>query len=137
MRAAVWETPGKLAVTEAPDLVYNLQRSSDGLIKIGTSRTLVSRFAALRRDYGPLLLMATHRGAHKEEHTIHDYFAALRTEGEWVPPGRGTARAHPEGAVGGRTPEGLPEQIDLSSSAGRSANSNGRFAGCGPCCGQA
>jgi hypothetical protein len=34
-------------------------------------------------------------------------------------------------AVGGRTPEGLPEQIDLSSSAGRSANSNGRFAGCG------
>lgn len=96
-------------------LVYYLQRASDGLIKIGTSRTLPSRFAALRSEHGQVLPMAAHRGAHKEEHTIHGYFAALRAEGEWFRPDVALPGhiLKVRSAIGGRTPEGLPEQIDL------------------------
>jgi Meiotically up-regulated gene 113 len=96
-------------------LVYYLQRVSDGLIKIGTSRTLISRFAALRSEHGPLLLMAAHRGAHKEEHAIHDYFAELRAGGEWFRPDVALLEhiLKVRSADGGRTPEGLPEQMDL------------------------
>ena len=68
-------------------LVYYVQRTSDGIIKIGTSRGIVARMAALRRVYGPLRLLATHGGTHIEEHAIHDRFDALLAEGtEWFLP---------------------------------------------------
>jgi hypothetical protein len=67
-------------------LVYYARRESDS-IKIGTSRTIASRWTTLRQEHGPLILMAAHRGAHREEHMIHDRFAALRVEGEWFRPG--------------------------------------------------
>jgi hypothetical protein len=67
--------------------VYYVQRESDGLIKIGTSRTIHGRMAALKTAYGPLRLLATHGGTHIEEHRIHDRFAALLAEGrEWFRP---------------------------------------------------
>jgi T5orf172 domain len=69
-------------------LVYYVQRESDGLIKIGTSRTIYGRMAALKTTYGPLRLLATHGGTHIEEHAIHDRFAAQRVtpKGEWFRP---------------------------------------------------
>jgi hypothetical protein len=69
-------------------LVYYVQRTSDGIVKIGTSRGIVARMTALRRIYGPLRLLATHGGTHIEEHAIHDRFDALLAEGtEWFLPG--------------------------------------------------
>lgn len=68
-------------------LVYYVQRESDGLIKIGTSRTIHGRMAALKTAYGPLRLLVTHGGTHIEEHAIHDRFTALLAEGrEWFRP---------------------------------------------------
>ena len=59
--------------------------------------------------------MAAHRGAHKEEHAIHGCFAALRAGGEWFRPGMALLKhiLKVRSAAGGRTPEGLPEQMDL------------------------
>src|SRR5208282_4619730 len=69
-------------------LVYYVQRTSDGLIKIRTSRTIHGRMAALKTTYGPLRLLATHGGTHIEEHAIHRRFEALLAEGrEWFLPG--------------------------------------------------
>jgi hypothetical protein len=63
-------------------VVYYAQRS-DGLIKIGTSRNLEGRLVTLKRDHGPLKLLLTHGGGHKQEHEMHVQFKALRVEGEW------------------------------------------------------
>lgn len=63
-------------------VVYYVQRE-DGLIKIGTSRTIAKRLVTLKHEHGPLRLLATHGGAHKEEHEAHAKFKTLRAEGEW------------------------------------------------------
>jgi len=49
------------------------------------------------------------------EHAIHGYFAALRGEGEWFRPDLALLEhiLKMRSATGGRTPEGLPEQMDL------------------------
>ena len=99
----------------AASLVYYVRRESDGMIKIGTSRTFATRFAALSQEHGPLLILAVHRGAHREEHLVHARFRALRGEGEWFRPELRLmehilkARSLP----GSQQPEGLPAQIDL------------------------
>lgn len=67
--------------------VYYVQRESDGLIKIGTSRTLADRLKNLRREHGPLRLIAAVGGSHAEEAALHRQFAELRTAGEWFRPG--------------------------------------------------
>lgn len=67
-------------------VVYYIRRDSDGLIKIGTSRTLAKRLATLKRESGPLRLLATVGGAHREENALHRQFADLRAEGEWFRP---------------------------------------------------
>ena len=68
-------------------LVYYIQRTSDGLIKIGTSRSIVGRMEKLGNTYGPLRLLATHGGTHIEEHATHRRFDALLAEGtEWFLP---------------------------------------------------
>jgi hypothetical protein len=96
-------------------LVYYIQRESDSLIKIGTSRTIAGRWAALKSEHGPILLMAAHQGAHREERIVHDAFAALRVEGEWFRPElpliEHILKARKVGVA--RTPDGLPTQLDL------------------------
>lgn len=67
--------------------VYFVRRESDGLIKIGTSRTLAARMVSLKREHGPLHMLATTGGAHKEETALHRQFGELRAEGEWFRPG--------------------------------------------------
>lgn len=67
-------------------VVYYVRRDSDGLIKIGTSRTLAKRLATLKRESGSLRLIATVGGAHREENALHRQFAELRAEGEWFRP---------------------------------------------------
>lgn len=67
-------------------LVYYVMRDSDSLIKIGTSRTLAKRLVTLKRESGPLRLITTEGGTHKEETALHRRFADLRAEGEWFRP---------------------------------------------------
>lgn len=66
--------------------VYFVRRESDGLIKIGTSRTLAARMVSLKRDHGALQMLAATGGAHREETAMHRQFAELRVEGEWFRP---------------------------------------------------
>lgn len=67
-------------------VVYFVRRDSDGLVKIGTSRGVTQRLAALKRSNGPLTLIATEGGAHRREAELHRQFAAFRAEGEWFRP---------------------------------------------------
>lgn len=74
------------AAEEALGVVYYVERETDGLVKIGTTRRLEQRMAALRREHGPVTLLARHRGTHKREARMHTVFALLRVEGEWFRP---------------------------------------------------
>lgn len=68
-------------------VVYYVQRTSDGIIKIGTSRGLAMRMDTLTSRYGPLRLLAVHGGTRVEEHEIHGLFNDLLAEGrEWFRP---------------------------------------------------
>lgn len=67
-------------------VVYFVRRESDGLIKIGTSRSVANRLASIKRKRGPLMLITTTGGDHKRETEFHRKFAALRVEGEWFRP---------------------------------------------------
>lgn len=70
----------------AVSVVYFVRRESDGLIKIGTSRTLANRLRTIKKEHGPLALIATSGGEHKQETALHRQFAGLRAEGEWFQP---------------------------------------------------
>jgi hypothetical protein len=96
-------------------LVYYVRRERDGLIKVGTSRVFASRFADLSREHGPLLIMAAHRGARREEAAVHRYFKALRAEGEWFRPELPLLEhiLKVRAATAERSYEGLPPQLDL------------------------
>jgi hypothetical protein len=111
-RAIKWAA--EVARTET-SLVYYAQREPDGLIKIGTSRTIISRWATLTGEHGPLILMAVHRGAHREEHTIHRHFTALRVEREWFRPELPLIEhiLKARRAVDTRASEELPPLLDL------------------------
>lgn len=74
------------AVRAERTVVYYVQRQSDGLIKIGTSRGLAPRMVTLKREHGPLLLIAVVAGSHKEETALHRQFKELRAKGEWFRP---------------------------------------------------
>jgi hypothetical protein len=66
--------------------VYYVQRS-DGLVKIGyTGRLLQYRLSALRREHGPLEVLATHKGGRDAERAQHAHFHHLRVVGEWFRP---------------------------------------------------
>jgi hypothetical protein len=67
-------------------VVYFVRRESDGLIKIGTSRSVAKRLVSIKRKHGPLMLIATAGGDHKRETEFHRKFAGLRVEGEWFRP---------------------------------------------------
>ena len=70
------------------NVVYYLQRESDGMIKIGYSGNLASRLSNLKGDHGSLSLLATHIGGHPEETALHGQFSAQRitVRGEWFRP---------------------------------------------------
>jgi hypothetical protein len=95
------------------EMVYYVQRA-DGLIKIGTSRMIIDRLAALAREHGSLTIMATHGGGHPEETAVHRAFKALRVEGEWFRPGLPLLlhikKVHIE--TGNLQPEELPARIN-------------------------
>lgn len=65
--------------------VYYVQRG-DGLIKIGFSSVPRQRVANLRREHGPLELLATHKGGRDAEQVQHRRFDRLRVTGEWFRP---------------------------------------------------
>lgn len=67
-------------------VIYYLRRTSDGLIKIGTSRRFAARLNALRGEHGQLQLLLAHAGSYEREDELHGQFAALRVEGEWFRP---------------------------------------------------
>lgn len=62
--------------------VYFIQ--SNGLIKIGTSRTPTLRIKALRREWPhPIEVLRVIRGGHSVESHYHAKFSHLRQFGEW------------------------------------------------------
>jgi hypothetical protein len=66
--------------------VYYVQRAKDGLIKIGFSSVPRERLVTLRREHGPLELLATHKGGRDAERIQHRRFDHLRVTGEWFRP---------------------------------------------------
>lgn len=62
--------------------VYYVQRS-DGLVKIGFTARYQQRMGTLRRQFGPIQVLATHKGGRDAERAVHLRFAADRVTGEW------------------------------------------------------
>jgi hypothetical protein len=73
---------------EARSIVYATRRTSDGLIKIGTTAHYRKRMTDLRAEHGELRLFLAMPGGYREETEIHGRFTALWVEGEWFRPGR-------------------------------------------------
>jgi hypothetical protein len=61
--------------------VYFAQRASDGLIKIGWSRSVKIRMSAVQAK-----VIGAVPGERAEEKVLHDRFARLRVHGEWFKP---------------------------------------------------
>lgn len=81
-----WSFEARRWDADAAEVVYYLQRESDRLIKIGTSACFRSRLGDLRREHGPLRLLATHRGDYYCEKGMHRRFVDLHVIGEWFRP---------------------------------------------------
>lgn len=58
-------------------------RRSDGLIKIGTSRSVKTRIGELARSHGPLEIIRIINGDVLRERQVHGQFCAYREYGEW------------------------------------------------------
>jgi hypothetical protein len=67
--------------------LYFLKRREDGLVKIGWSQDITQRLSALWQQHGPLEILAIIPGGPAAEKAIHEWYAALRIEGEWFEPG--------------------------------------------------
>jgi len=73
----------------ARSVVYYLRRTSDGMIKIGTSEKFRPRFGAHRRAHGELQLLLTHAGSFSEETKARDRFRLYQVgRSEWFYPAR-------------------------------------------------
>ena len=70
-------------------LVYYIRRTSDGMVKIGTTAAFKSRMNALRAEHGELQILLTHSGGRAEELKAHREYDAYRIQGtEWFRPVR-------------------------------------------------
>lgn len=65
--------------------VYFVQRD-DGLVKIGTSRSLTMRLHDLVTEHGPLMFLGARNGGFDTERLEHSRFADVRVTGEWFQP---------------------------------------------------
>lgn len=69
-------------------MVYFIQATEGGLIKIGTTVRLSERLKTLRKESGrPLWVLAVIPGDRFEEKGLHARFSHLRRDGEWFEPG--------------------------------------------------
>jgi hypothetical protein len=74
------------APSRRPDKVYFL-RGDGGLIKVGVTKNVAARVAALQRDHpATLTIMGAMPGSYSAEMTIHRLFAEDRDHGEWFRP---------------------------------------------------
>jgi hypothetical protein len=64
--------------SNSEQVVYFARRMSDGMIKVGTSRNVLSRMAWLAEEVGPVELLAVERGAFRDEREWHDQFRTWR-----------------------------------------------------------
>ncbi len=65
-------------------VVYFIQNTTSGHIKIGTTKAMGSRLNTLQNaSADPLLLMASMPGDHRHEAEIHDRFRSSRLHREW------------------------------------------------------
>lgn len=70
-------------------VVYFIRRTSDGMIKIGTTAAFDNRMQALRGEFGEIQVLWTQSGGRPLERKMHDQFAVYRIEGsEWFRPTR-------------------------------------------------
>lgn len=73
----------------AVSLVYYIRRTSDGAVKIGTTRSFTQRLADLRGLFGELQVLLTESGTMKNEKLRHKQFAAYRIgRTEWFIPSK-------------------------------------------------
>lgn len=81
-----WPIDARQWEPDAAEVVYYIQRKSDGLIKIGTSGEFRVRLTHLRAVHGTLRILLTHRGGRDFEDRMHSKFHHLRVRGEWFSP---------------------------------------------------
>lgn len=68
-------------------IVYFVQGTISGLIKIGTTTNLKKRLQALRTGSAePLVLLGAIPGGDREEQAFHARFGSQRVQGEWFSP---------------------------------------------------
>ena len=77
---------GRETEADAAEVVYYVRRLSDGLIKIGTTRSFPTRLCDLRMKHGALQVLLTHRGDRATETAMHRKFGRLRVQGEFFRP---------------------------------------------------
>lgn len=64
--------------------VYIAMRLSDGLVKIGTSKTPEKRIKEVAaRCKSKMVALRTMEGGHQHERWVHQHFSANRVTGEW------------------------------------------------------
>ena len=70
-------------------VVYYIRRTSDGMVKIGTTGAFRKRMATFRNEFGEIQILMTHSGGRPEELKMHRQFDAYRIRGsEWFRPAR-------------------------------------------------
>lgn len=79
-------TPRRPAGDCGTNMVYFLQATATGRIKIGTTTDLRLRMQALRCQVGQLEILATQAGGNELEKALHRRFADDRRHGEWFEP---------------------------------------------------
>lgn len=76
-------------VYAARSVVYYVRRISDGMIKIGTSKSFRGRLNFHRGAHGPLQILLVCAGSFEEEHDAHRKFRAYQIgRTEWFHPAR-------------------------------------------------
>lgn len=69
---------------DSESIVYFVQNSHNGLIKIGCTKNKKSRLSALGvTSDGPIRCLATMPGGLDEERKVHRLFSGSRVQGEW------------------------------------------------------